>query len=261
MVAQDHPSRLSIGKNWVDKFLKRHTDLRIVWSEAVEASRPSAAKPDLIVAFIRKLGALRTKYDVDPHDIWNFDEKGVQAGGVNRRLLIVQRLHAAHDKQRRAPGDRTNLTLVECVSALGEVAPPLIILHASEAQVDWAQDNIVPQSKLLLEYLYILISMADYRITNSETGWSNTNIALRWLIDVLSPLRVQGGPAFFLWMATALISLLASSASPSITISSSHASRRIPATPYSHWTSDASVLRAITSQKKCSAPLLLPPRR
>ena len=151
------PPRHNVGVNWVPRFLERHKALKATWSEALESSRASASKPELISRFLEKLLALMIRYGISAEDIWNFDEKGVQAGGVHRCRLVLQRMFASFDKRRRTPGDRANLTLIECASAAGSCLPPLIILAATETQVDWARDNSVPKGKCILISTNMLI--------------------------------------------------------------------------------------------------------
>ena len=65
------------GKNWVDGFLGRHSELRTILTNALRGSRAAASSFELILRFLDRLERLRAKHGFRRSDIWNFDEKGV----------------------------------------------------------------------------------------------------------------------------------------------------------------------------------------
>ena len=138
---------LSLGKNWVDGFLRRHPNLRTIYTEILEAARAAASSPETISGWLERLERRRAENGWLREDIWNFDEKGVQAGDIHRRVVIVRKEHSATDRQRRQPGDRTLLTLIEAISAAGEIIPPFVILKTTLTTLEWTQANITPIGK------------------------------------------------------------------------------------------------------------------
>ena len=145
----------NIGKTWVDRFLGRIPELMTTWSSVQSNLRLTASQPERISRWLDCLQKLRSEHNISVDNMWNFDEKGVQAGKAHRRRLIVRRQRLSFDKQRRVPNDRANFTLVECVSAAGKTCRLLVIIPATETQVDWAQDYSVSESKFsTIRFIY-----------------------------------------------------------------------------------------------------------
>ena len=126
----------NLGVNWPDQFLRRQPGLKTTWSEALVNSRAAAAEPANIAAWLEKLWAHCDADNLSPADIWNFGEKGVQAGGIHRLKIVVRKTRICFNRQQRGPGNKENLTLVECCSALGATCPPLIIMRGTETQLN-----------------------------------------------------------------------------------------------------------------------------
>ena len=149
--------RANLGINWPDRFLTRHPELKTTWSEALANSRAAAASPTNIKRWLEKLWQQCDDENIRPEVIWNFDEKGIQAGGIHRQKIVVRKSYICFDRQRRGPGDKENLTLIECCSAAGAVCPPLIIMQGKETQLGWAKSEIVSNSKFYIDLSFMLI--------------------------------------------------------------------------------------------------------
>ena len=152
-------NRVNLSKRWLDRFLGRHPGLRTTWSEALSSARAAAGLPANIERWIEDLWAHGSAMQLEPADLWNFDEKGVQAASIHRRKVIVRRSRICFDRQRRGPGDRSLTTLIECCSAAGVALPPMIILGGTQTQLGWAQSNLVPSGKFYSYISYILTAI------------------------------------------------------------------------------------------------------
>jgi 4-hydroxybenzoate polyprenyltransferase len=71
------------------------------------------------------------------------------------------------------PGSRTWTTIIECISALGRALTPLVILKGKTLQRSW-----FPEKLTLLD---------NWDFTAREKGWTNDEIALRWLKTIFIP--------------------------------------------------------------------------
>ena len=148
------PFQSNLGEHWPDRFLKRHLKLKTTWTEALSNAKAAAGLPAHIEHWMKKLWNYLSVNHLGPSDLWNMDETGVQASGTHCRKVIVHRSRVSFDRQRRAPGNRENVTLVECCSPDGRSIPPLIIMHGTEMQLDWVQSQLVPKSKSIDLYRF-----------------------------------------------------------------------------------------------------------
>lgn len=96
------------------------------------------------------------------------DEKGVMIGQVQHTRTLVSNLRRRAKKQTFIvqPGTRELVTIIECVSALGELLPPLIIFKAKQHQEKWAQ----------LEG-----NRVDWNYALSNKGWTDNELGLEWM--------------------------------------------------------------------------------
>lgn len=111
--------------------------------------------------------------EVMPEDTHNVDEIGSMIGLGDNHFVIG--LAAMRKVFTMDPGKREWVTILECVSALGRVLPPLIIFKGAEVQQQWFSCQLDEQD------------FENWRFCCSETGWTNNTIALKWLKDIIVP--------------------------------------------------------------------------
>ena len=133
----------NLGINWPNHFLCRQSGLKTTWSQALANSRAAAASPANITAWMEKLWAHWDANKLSLVDVWNFDEKGIQAGGIHRLKIVVRKTRINFDQQRRGPGDRKNLTLIKCCSAVSATWPSFnyYAKHKNAAKLGGESDN------------------------------------------------------------------------------------------------------------------------
>ena len=68
--------------------------------------------------------------------IYNVDETGMP---LNHRPPNV----VAKCGQKNSTGDKSQVTVVGCVSAVGQVIPPYIIFDAASLNVDWTKNEVL----------------------------------------------------------------------------------------------------------------------
>ncbi|KAK7928879.1 transposase [Apiospora marii] len=110
------------------------------------------------------------------------DEHGILEGqGGNGLVVGSSELRPIQQKQ---PGSRRWTTILECVSALGRAIPPLVIYKGKSVQEQW-----FPQE---------LGEFKGWKFDASNKGWTNDEIAVKWLEDVFipetAPERPEGCP-------------------------------------------------------------------
>ncbi|ODO00237.1 hypothetical protein I350_06866 [Cryptococcus amylolentus CBS 6273] len=158
--AEDAPT---VGSNWVDHFLQRTESLHHVEQKSVELARVAALEPKAIAKYFREFEEVRGRYGIQPSDIWNMDEVGFRIGvGGNERVYTTGPKKAAY-----APTttNRQFLTIIEAISAAGKTIPPQVILPGKKIMAAWTENDL-PNDTL---------------ISCSETGYTNSNLALAWI--------------------------------------------------------------------------------
>jgi len=108
---------------------------------------------------------MRVKYGVEDGDIYNFDETGFMMGVIGSSMIITDK-----DRQGRRkaiqPGNREWATAVICISGLGDILPPFIILKAKVHQSTWYTETDIP---------------SDWIIKTTTNGWTDNITSLEWL--------------------------------------------------------------------------------
>ena len=74
---------LNIGKTWVDWFLGRMPELMTIWSSVQFNLRLIASQPEWILRWFNHLQKLCFEHNISADNMWNFDEKGVQANKMH----------------------------------------------------------------------------------------------------------------------------------------------------------------------------------
>ena len=103
--------------------------------------------------------------------MWNFDEKGFLIGLIQKakRIILLESLQKGRIRGHRQDGSREFITLIACVSALGQRMPPSLIYagESGDLQNTWVQDIDLSSQKAFF--------------ATSPTGWTNNNLGMAWL--------------------------------------------------------------------------------
>jgi len=153
----------SVGKNWVDRFIKRTPELRTRWSRPYDHQRAVCEDAATIRPWFTLVQNMKAKHGIADEDIWNFDESGFIMGKISSQLVVTG-VEKPGKQKKLQPGDREWVTLVQGVSATGRVIPPFLIFAGKVLITSWFAD--LPR---------------DWIITVSPTGWINNDLALAWL--------------------------------------------------------------------------------
>ena len=120
-----------IGKNWYKGFVERNSRILTAKPGRLDPKRAKNFNKTVINDYFDKVEALHARFPggIPPEHIWNMDEKGVQMGG-GRKNQNKKFFYSRGQKQRqRLQSDNLELvTIVECVSAAGDVVPPSFCL-------------------------------------------------------------------------------------------------------------------------------------
>jgi len=157
-----------LGDHWVTRFLERHnTELKTKIAHSMDKQRQAAMTKEKVEHCFAKLRDLIVRHRIQSDDIWNADEKGFEQGqGSKHKDLVVASASrkVAHVSQ---VGRGSWLTLMECVSAAGVKLPGFYISQGAAHYVDRVPDGLCE----------------DDAIAYTHNGWTNDEIALKWLTE------------------------------------------------------------------------------
>jgi hypothetical protein len=118
------------GKNWSQRFIARHEELTKSKATGLDPTRGKNFNKPTILDYFGQLAEIEKRYGViPPNQKWNMDEKGIQLGGGrkqgNRKFIFFKKRKTRY----KIRSDNLELvTVIECVSAAGGVAPSTFIL-------------------------------------------------------------------------------------------------------------------------------------
>ena len=158
-----------LGKSWAARFATRHSDILMLQTDSIkELDRAAAEDPVVIQNWFNVLAGKRLRCGIQPDDTYNVDEVGFRMGIGKREKVVTRRRTKRKRVSSSKDANREFLTVVECVSAVGDFIPPLIILQSKSDRImeDWVRDTSLP---------------GNYLLETSETAYTNDEIALIWL--------------------------------------------------------------------------------
>lgn len=154
----------SIGECWVNRFIKRHPELRSKYTRKYDYQRAKCEDPELIKGWFTLVRNTIEKYGIHEQDIYNMDETGFQMGVISTAKVICGSETRGSRAKAMQPGNREWVTAIEAVNTTGWALPPQIILSGVKHQSSWYK--MVPD---------------DYMVSVSENGWTNNELGKEWL--------------------------------------------------------------------------------
>jgi hypothetical protein len=108
-----------IGKEWVARFLHRHSELASVRPRSIDAVRVKDMSPERLQHWFDDLEKVITEYNIKPKNMYNMNESGSAIGEKEAGRCIINA--QIRQKFQAKPGRQ------ECVCVDGSVIPPLVI--------------------------------------------------------------------------------------------------------------------------------------
>jgi hypothetical protein len=154
-----------VGKNWAINFINRQPELKSSYQRKYDYQRALCEDPKTIRNWFRLLENTIAKYGIQSDDIWNFDETGF-AMGIISTGKVVTRAERRGKRRSVQPGSREWVTVIEAISAEGQLIPPFIIITGKHHLRNWYEGSSLP---------------ADWAIATTPNGWTNNEMGLEWL--------------------------------------------------------------------------------
>jgi hypothetical protein len=150
-----------IEKDFIPRFLRRHSELSCVITRKIDASRVKEATPEAISKFFDELKRVVEEYDITIENIYNMDESGFAIGEIEASKCIIN----THIRQRlqAKPGRQEWVTTVECICADGTSIPLLVIFKAENLNYQWILANVAD----------------DWKFSCNTKGWTSNEHGLQ----------------------------------------------------------------------------------
>jgi len=132
------------GNDWYYGFMRRNPELSFKKPEHLQKARQSARDPFVVYDFFDTVKEVYAKAGVNDTDgslIFNADESGFSSDPS--RLKAIGCKGKALNRVSGGSG-RDNTTVLACVSAVGQVFPPLIVFKGPAIQPRWISDDVYP---------------------------------------------------------------------------------------------------------------------
>ena len=159
-----------IGGHWVNRFIRRHPELKSRYTRKLDYQRAKCEDSKLIKAWFARVQETIEKYGIMKENIYNMDETGFQMGVASTTKVVC----GSETKQSHAralqPGNREWVTAIVAVNAMGWSLPPQIIFAAAKHQSLWYHD--LPEK---------------YVLSVSQNGWTTDKLGIEWLQKVFEP--------------------------------------------------------------------------
>ena len=168
VVEPDRWGNKPLGDHWLQRFLKRHPNIRVVKRRARERERKEAENYSNIKAWFDKWIPFLAEHGFAANDIWNMDETGFMIG-FGRDQWVVTRVEkkVRQNLSIAMPQNREISTVIEAISAAGDVIPPMIVLKGKRHMAKWYDESIPLDGGALIGV--------------SDSGYTNSELALEWI--------------------------------------------------------------------------------
>ncbi|BCR85148.1 transposase [Aspergillus chevalieri] len=154
-----------VSKEWPYRFLERlgpeYTRLK---QRPKDPKRLQSQDLGIIQNWYDRLEILLKQYQIQPQDLYNFDEIGFMEGQGRGEVVITK--YPSRAQHPGASFSRGLISVVECISADGSVLPPCIILPGKGHLEDWYTHSDMP---------------GNWILGVSPNGYISDEIAFEWI--------------------------------------------------------------------------------
>lgn len=152
-----------VSKMWAYQFIRRLPYHKCMKQKPMDLQRLKSGDPGLIQDWYDHLEVIMKDYQIQPSDLYDFDEIGFIVGQGRVENVVTQ---YPEKNENIMSFSRSSLTVIECISADGSVLSPCTILPGSNHLEDW----------------YTHSDMPNYWTTAvSPSGFTTDLIALDWI--------------------------------------------------------------------------------
>jgi hypothetical protein len=158
------PDPPRLGDRWVHRFLKRlPNEYQIQQQKTIDPKRQLAEDPNIIQAWFDRLEIALKTNKITPKNYWNFDESGFQIGQGGDEQVVTK--YPETLRTIASSSSKELVTVIEGINAAGNAIPPFLIFTG----------------KVILENWFQYLTEDEWKVTITDTGFSNDEIAFEWL--------------------------------------------------------------------------------
>ena len=120
---------------WFTSYVKQNKVFKPVRTKPISRLRFESYSMQDIEIWHKDLRAVIEKHDIQPENIYNFDETGIRMGCISGEEVIVPRSSTA--VYTASPENRRSISIIEIISAAGKTIPPVLIIQAKLYMEAW----------------------------------------------------------------------------------------------------------------------------
>jgi hypothetical protein len=156
--------RQAPSHGWMTNFMKTELfEFHTITTKPISRQRTTAQDESLVSKWFNTYAQFLESHGILPDDIWNMDETGFRVGIPGGEEVIVP--VGVQELYTPSPENRSSITVIETVSALGKAIPPVLIVQGKKHMESWYHENLDGGERILL----------------SDSGYTNDDLALKWL--------------------------------------------------------------------------------
>ena len=169
-----------VTDGWFKRFMDRHPKLSLRKGDATANVRMECLNPDMMKQYFDLLKDALEKHGLmdSPAQIYNVDETGMP---LDHRPPKIVTKKGQKKVRYRTSGNKSQITVIGCVSAVGQAIPPFVIFDAKNLNAEWTEGEVAGTTYGL-----------------SEKGWVDTELFRGWLVDHFLKHAVAARPLFLL---------------------------------------------------------------
>ena len=165
-----------VSNGWYCRFMERQPQLTLRRGDPIASVRMECTSKEVMEEYFKLLKSTLTEHNLlnEPSRIYNVDETGMPLDHCPPKVVAYK---GQKKVRTRTSGNKSQVTVIACVSATGQVIPPFVIFDAKMLNLDWTKGE-VPGTRYGL----------------SATGWVDTLLFKKWLTDHLLKNAVRDRP-------------------------------------------------------------------
>ena len=170
-----------ISDGWFRRFLERQPKLCLRKGDSTAGVHMDAmSDQDALDSYFKLLNEVMEKHNLmdKPGQIYNVDESGMPFDHRPPRVLAQK----GQKKVRyRTSGNKSQVTVIGCVSAAGQAIPPFVIFDAKSLNIEWTKGEV-----------------AGARYGLSDSGWVDMDLFKSWFCEQFLMYAVGSRPLLLL---------------------------------------------------------------
>jgi predicted DNA-binding protein YlxM (UPF0122 family) len=161
--------KLSLGQEWVPRFIQRHPNLRVKLGRRVEAQRMNGVIKQVLKGWFDAYKSLITEQKIKNYNTYNMDEMGFSISIMQSTRIIVD--STLRTRFQAHLGRQEWVSAVKCIYMDGTAIDLLIIFKGQNVLQSWIPKDVI----------------SKWHFSTNTKGWTSNLHGLEWLKRVFEP--------------------------------------------------------------------------